>query len=98
MKEYKYILDGHNPVVCPDLMKWAKWFESADRSVKETEIGDVDVSTVFMGLDHNSNSSPPMLFQTMVFGGVLEGQTQQYSTWDEAEKGHEQFVEKVKNL
>lgn len=29
----KYILDGHNAVPCDDLMRWAKWYETANRRV-----------------------------------------------------------------
>lgn len=47
-----YILEGHEakPV---DLMTWARWFETAERHVADTTDGDVRVSTVFLGTDHN---------------------------------------------
>ena len=35
---YKYILKGHKPVKCNDLMKWARWYEKADRVVKQEAI------------------------------------------------------------
>ena len=49
----KYILDGHTPVEETDLLKWAKWFENADRRVALTEYPEGRISTVFLGLDHN---------------------------------------------
>lgn len=51
----KYILggeDGHTPVPVDDLLEWARWFETADRVVKQEKIGPYFVSTVFLGLAH----------------------------------------------
>lgn len=97
MKIGRYILDkNHYPIKEPDLTKWAKWIETADRTVKKTKVGDVDVSTVFLGLDHNFMGGTPLLFETMVFGGKYNEEMERYSTWEEAEIGHEKMVDKVK--
>jgi hypothetical protein len=92
----RYILVGHRAVPCPWLMKWARWMESADRHVRDSFQGDVRVSTVFLGLDHNfRESGPPILFETMVFVGHDSVEQERYSTWAEAEEGHERWVAKV---
>lgn len=94
----KYVLDGKIPVKCDDLMTWARWFEDADRHVATTNVGGAKVSTVFLGLDHSCEwrgEATPILFETMVFGGPLDGEETRYSTWEEAEKGHKRMVEKV---
>lgn len=86
----KYILDGKTPVRA-DLMTWARWFEKADtaRIVAKTTIDDADISTVFLGLDHRfGGDGPPLVFETMIFGGPHDGYQERYSTWDEAEAGH----------
>jgi len=45
-------------------------WSSTDRIVAKTDIdGEVEVSTVFLGLDHAVWDGPPMLFETMIFGG-----------------------------
>jgi len=95
----KYILEGHEPKPVKDLLEWARWFEiSNNRKVARTQISDdVIVSTVFLGLDHQYGDGPPLLFETMIFGGPLDEQMNRYSTWDEAEKGHQEMVEKAKN-
>lgn len=74
----KYILDASgNPVPEPDLMKWAEWFEqNRDQrkiALDEFTVGDVPVrvSTVFLGLDLSWGREPPLLWETMVFGGAL---------------------------
>lgn len=94
----KYILDGKIPKPVSDLMEWAKWFETADRTVRKTEIGGVNVSTVFLGVDHSFEhygKFEPILFETMIFGGKHDGHMERYRTWDEAEIGHEGAVDLV---
>ena len=91
----KYILDGHEAVVCDDLMAWGKWIEDADRHVDKTMIGDIRVSTIFLGLDHSFGEGSLQLFETMIFGGEFDEEMWRYSTWDEAEKGHQAAVAKV---
>lgn len=92
----KYILDGKKAVPEPNLMKWAQWFESADRVVKQEMIGDVKVSTVFLGLDHSFGEGGPMLFETMIFGGKHDEDQDRCSTWEQAEEMHQKAINKVK--
>lgn len=88
----KYILDGHTPVEERDLSTWSRWYASADRTVKRTYItDDMYVSTVFLGLDHQYEDGPPLLFETMVFG-IKDEICERYSTWDEAVAGHDSIV------
>lgn len=90
----RYVLDGHEPIPEPDLMKWAKWFEKTDRRVASTKIADdVTVSTVFLWLNHNFGRGAPLLFETMIFGGPHADYQERYTTWDEAEAGHAKAVE-----
>lgn len=92
----KFILVGHEPTPLDDLLMWADWFGTADRHVGIEERDGIKVSTVFLGLDHNFLlDGPPLLFETMVFGGEFEGEQERYSTWDEAELGHRAMVAKV---
>ena len=91
----KYILENRNVRACGSPLEWARWFETADRTVAKTKIGASEVSTVFLGIDRSFGGSRPMLFETMVFGGPLDGEQDRYSTWDEAEVGHKRFVERI---
>jgi hypothetical protein len=92
----RYILNGHKPVKCDDLMWWAWWMEKADRQVRDSMQGDVRVSTVFLGIDSSLfGHGPPMLFETMVFVNGSGGDCERYSTWDEAEAGHKRWVKQV---
>ena len=83
-----YILDGHRAIVEPDLLKWAKWFESGNRRVDEAKIGDVRVSTVFLGIDISFDGGKKQLFETMIFGGANDEYCNRCETWDEAVKMH----------
>jgi hypothetical protein len=96
-----YILKGRTPELCEDVVEWARWYDKADRRVADwqgTVNGqDVRVSTVFLGIDHDfSKDGPPILFETMVFGGERDQEQERYATWEEAEDGHAKFVSLMK--
>jgi len=100
----RYKLVGKKAIPCRDLLAWAKWFDKADRKVAQTQVGQVGISTVFLGLNHNLmglsgnvflKRNRPVLFETMVFGGKLDGETRRYRTWKEAESGHKEVVKLV---
>ena len=91
-----YILEGHKAVKT-DLMTWARRFERTDRAVRKTTIDDVEVSTVFLGLNHQYGDGPPLLFETMIFGGKLYQEQDRCTTWEEAEAMHEAMCERVRS-
>src|ERR1700761_3372970 len=92
-----YILEGHEAVLEPDMMKWSLAFSTRNRVVKKEDGDAVQVSTVFIGLDHQfDEDGPPLIFETMVFGGPLNESQRRYSTWEEAEAGHREMVEEVR--
>lgn len=87
----KYILNGKTPVRCDDLKTWAIQYGESDRYVAQDMIGDARVSTIFLGIDHGYGGRP-LLFETMIFGGPHDQFQDRCSTWDEAEKMHDQAV------
>jgi len=64
--------------------------------VAKEMIGDVLVSTVFLGIDHAHDSGIPLLFETMIFGGEHDQWQDRCSTWSGAEDMHAVAVEMVK--
>lgn len=89
----RYILDdAGKPIAEPDLMKWARWFEKAPRHLVLTEMNDICVSTVFLGLDHSFGVGPPLLFESMVFAGQRAIDQRRYATVEEAKAGHNELV------
>jgi hypothetical protein len=106
----RYILDDSgNPKPEPDLIKWGTWFEKGNRIVKQDQIGDVWVSTVFLGLDHSFGGGPPILWETMTFRGdrtkkkkvKIMGKTFETTdgTWEECERcaGNREQAEAMHN-
>ncbi len=98
-----YILhQNHNHTVspCNDVLAWGMWMEKNFQStiVKKTQIRETEVSTVFLGIDHNFTlKGPPLLFETMVFGPLDPDYNiqERYSTWNEALAGHEEIVRRL---
>ena len=94
----RYKLDGHEPVPEPNLIVWLLWFEvateSGERIVAQTAIDEhLEVSTVFLGIDHrHGEAGPPLLFETAIFEHGSLVRLFRYSTWAEAEIGHEATV------
>ena len=55
----------------------------------------MQISTVFLGLDHAFGSGPPILWETMIFGGLLDEFQERYATKAEALAGHQQARRQV---
>jgi len=93
-----YVLDDQNNAIpCEDVLEWGEKFaDFSKRQVADTSLLDtIRVSTVFIGIDHAWNDGPPLVFESMVFGGEDDGYMERYSTWEEAEKGHHNIVAKI---
>ena len=90
-----YILKDKIPVLCEDREDLINCFNIDMRRVAKDKIGDTEVSTVFLCIDHSFGAGPPILFETMVFGGPLDQEMKRYSTYEEAEKGHKEMCERV---
>jgi hypothetical protein len=92
-----YVLIGQTPVPEPDLLTWARNFEIENRRAAVSRVFDLcEVSTVFLGLNHQWRKGPPLLFETMAFWDGEGGWEQERcSTWAEAEKQHAALVREV---
>lgn len=89
MEQGYWILDAQRrPKKVADVLEWGRWFETSDRVVKQEMIGDARVSTVFLGIDHSWDNGPPVLFETMIFGGEHDQYQDRCSTWQQAEDMH----------
>jgi hypothetical protein len=98
----RYILDEHGtPVPAPDVLTWVRWFEQASHTGqhivgqdRRTCAGrEIRVYTVFLGVDHNvTGAGPPLLYETMIFGTVLDPSIERYATRVQAESGHQRWV------
>ena len=92
----KFILDKDHNLVEADLLTWARFFEDIKkRRVAYDKVGDVVLSSVFLGIDYNWGRGKPLLFETMIFGGKRDGETERYHTWKEAERGHKKILKEL---
>lgn len=71
-----------------------------EKYVAKTEVGwfkpdRVMVSTVLLVLDHQWGDGPPIIFETMVFGGRWDQEMDRYSTEAQALAGHWAMVHRV---
>jgi hypothetical protein len=90
---YYYILEGHTPKAV-SFEEWSTKFSEQDRRVALSNIGESEVSTVFLGLDHGWGGET-LLFETLVFGGPMDGEMNRCETWEQAEEMHKTMCEMV---
>lgn len=93
-----YILDDQKnvvPVENDDVLVWARWWEP-NRFMADEMIGDVRVVTIMLGIDPDCGTrTPPMMFETAVFGGKYDGTQLQTATYPQAMAQHAQMVEVI---
>ena len=83
-------IDG-NPIAVDDVNVWATWISDPDNKiVRKTDVGETEVSTV-------RDEGPPILYETLVFGGPLDQEMWRYATREAAEAGHEAMVKRVQD-
>lgn len=91
-------LENKIPVEC-GLFEWAEFVETNGRHIKKTQFPSVWISTVFLGIDHRLNfylkeeEEPPILFESMIFGGEYDQEQWRYETYKESEEGHEKLCQ-----
>jgi hypothetical protein len=106
---YHWILDEmHRPVRAP-LSVWGPWFEQLEnRQVAETFTQTTRIATSFLGLNHQSTTSPPLLFETMAVARddrrsplidylVHDDLCLRDTTWDDAVTTHNTLVRRMLN-
>ncbi len=88
--------DGVTPYKIDHYLWGARLFEQHGimwRRVAQTFVSkDVRVSTVFLGLDHSWDEGPPVLWETMIFGGIHDDYQERYTSYKDARLGHERAV------
>lgn len=81
------------------VLEWAEWFETQPRErivLRDTVRRGIEVSTVFLGLDHDFfMHGTPVLWESMIFGGPFDGHQDRYTSKLEALEGHADCVRLV---
>ena len=95
--------DSGNPIPEPNVLAWARWFEKANRHLGDDTIGEVRVSTVFLGFGFYSEFESEQgkklfLWETMTFGPEpWDNLCEKYSSREEALAGHAKWVAAVRD-
>lgn len=84
-----------NPI---DARRWAELHgDDSYMRIGEERMPGMWVSTVWLGINHNfAPQGPPILFETMIFGGPFDTECWRYSTEVEAMAGHIAIVSMLK--
>jgi hypothetical protein len=94
--ELYFVLDEYGePVRERDVHAWSRWFAQADRSIARSAVApNVTVLTTFSGVyDVATPDSTPKLFESRVFGGILDGEVIRHCTRAEAMARHAELLE-----
>jgi hypothetical protein len=89
------LIDGQ-AIPTTDVARFIEWKRLNDPHIGDTQIGNIRISTVLLPIDHQFGDGPPVIFETMVFGGPLNDEQERYCTLAEARSGHEAMVVRVK--
>lgn len=93
-----YMLDERGqPMLVTDVLTWGQWLEEDERRIVRHQAfvvngREIEVSTVFLGLDHSFFGGPPVLWETRVFGKDIDWQ-RRYTSREAAIEGHDEAVE-----
>lgn len=67
-----FTIDLSDPKSSPrlekDIIKWAKWFETAERTIARQKIGPVELSCSFIGCGEGDWKGPPPLWEVIAIG------------------------------
>jgi hypothetical protein len=96
---WHYLDDNNREIPCHSEADWQRSWEQKRAGrwrVGRDEIDGVDVSTVFLGLDHALYNYGPICWETMVFGGPFDMYQRRYASYEQAVSGHARTVEAIK--
>ncbi len=84
-----------NPI---SMDEWAENFgDFESRNVLQSDVQPptVHVSTVHLGLDHQWGDGPPLIFESLITGGLDDQYIERYATEEEAKAGHARLVDLI---
>jgi hypothetical protein len=80
------------------LAEWsAKMNDMAYRRIAFDTVEEMEVSTVWLGLDNSFGGPTPLIFETMVFGDRDDEHQRRYATKAEALAGHAEVLRDLRN-
>ncbi len=83
--------DWHNKDKYGTKYKWG-----TQQRVARNVVGDITISTVWLGLDHDHYTGVPIIFETMTFGEPWNNEMERYSTEEDAMRGHLRILDRLR--
>lgn len=79
------------------VLSWSNEFDNPLRQVGYDQVGDAEISTVFLGLDYGYGDGPPQVWETAVFLGDNVTISARYASREQALEGHREIVAQVRD-
>jgi hypothetical protein len=97
-----YLLDENKNPYPVGMEEGLKLYDNPEmKIIQQDYVGDIFVSTVFLGFDHrffsDEEDTKPVLFETMIFGGEYNQFQKRYTTYEDALVNHNIMLQKVKD-
>ena len=86
-----YILQNQQPTPIADKYLWEMWMQYHEAAciLHETSLHGTIVSTTFLGC---SDEEEPLLFETIIIGGLHDNYSKKSSDWKEAKAEHKRAL------
>lgn len=98
-EQKRYFILENRQVIASHRREWEAWFRCNSSTIASTLIAEVEVRTVYLGVDHDFGERvQPLLFETIVLGGELDQSRQRYASWAECLDGHRRWVSAVRQF
>lgn len=103
MKQRYYRLNDKNEVEPCSIEEWGVFHDSPKKLIKQEDIGERFVSTVFVGINYNFGNSGyghsrPIVFETMIFSDnddPVNEYCERHATYQEAIERHDSIVKQL---
>lgn len=91
-----YILEDKIPIPVPNLGALMEWYDQHDKEciVASVTRGEREIITRFICIDLNLGDGPPLIFETRIVTPNRTKLIEMYSTWEQAETGHNRTIER----
>jgi hypothetical protein len=93
-----FLIDENHQVYEVDYREFNdNYMKNEYRHLEWTGNDDIYVSTIFTGVNNNflGDGRPPILFETMVFGGEYDKAQWRWSTYEQAIIGHKAIAQAI---
>lgn len=95
-----YIIKNKRVCKSKSLEQFIDWFnkEDPDLLLWLDRIKNTSIVTAFFGYDIGINDSQPVMLESVIIGGTLDGQKYRYGSYGEARAGHQRRLKRVRDL